>query len=267
VLIPTIDGSSSFRGGANNNNNIGEQRVFLSKLLSLISVMTACAGDFMARPLRESVWPCVGRILGTFVARKKRSNQQRHFVLEETGSPAQSSPPLRSALAARKKSDWSESECGLLLATLGCLRRVYGIDRDVGTALSGLIPTSGTMLFPFLDDDDDDDDGAIAEACAETLRAMLRIDCDALWRPLLELSGKRTVPQCPLLLQRADGATTTTATSAAAGTGEKGKLAVTAAVAAAAVPPPAPTAADRLAAAAEELVAFVEALPEQSLAQ
>jgi hypothetical protein len=46
--------------------------------------------------------------------------------------------------------------------------------------LAGLIPSAGSMLFPFLESSDDDDTHEVEAICLTALRNMVLIDCDAL---------------------------------------------------------------------------------------
>jgi hypothetical protein len=95
------------------------------------------------------------------------------------------------------------------------------------------------MLFPFLESSDDDDTHEELEAiCMTALRNMVLIDCDALWRPLLDLSA-RGLPPCPLGVLAA----TENAKEQALGRSPDSVLAKR----------------------ANELIDFIEALPEQNL--
>jgi hypothetical protein len=202
--------------------NMGEQRLFLSKLLALIANMTECAGDFMAERLRESVWPCLSRVISMFLRRKNAA----------TGSH------VTNASRVPKEQPYAESERRLLVSVIIFLKRVYA-HRAVGLAMVSLIPTTGAMILPFLGDHDKD----VSEACDAALKCMMWIDCDALWRPLLELSG-RQLPGCPLLaskFNRNDHATQNAVATAN----------------------PQPN--SRLAHASATLLDFIDALPEQPL--
>lgn len=200
--------------------SIGEQRVYLTKLLALISEMTECSDDFMATRFREMVWPCESKILRGF------SNQQRQrdLLVHPRSLTSESSSFCR-------QGPLTESEFSLVLATIQCLSRVFG-HRPVGIILSGLIPGVGSLLFPFLEEESE----SLVSACTDALHNLLRIDSDSLWRPLIEMSG-RSVPLCPLnQFNRA-----------------------------AAEPPKTTPPSERLARKANDLLLFVESLPEQTL--
>ncbi len=81
--------------------------------------------------------------------------------------------------------DWHS----LLLSILLCLKRTF--ESSCGRDLVELIPSCGSMLFPMLSDEH------VGDAAVETIKAMLIIDSDALWRGLHKLSG-RSFPRNPL---------------------------------------------------------------------
>jgi hypothetical protein len=216
------------------STNIGEQRVFLSKLFELVAVMTVCADDFMASRFREDVWPCILQVLGSFVP-------SRQGLLSTV--PKSSPSPLAASRPGNQKrvvhiQKLSASELGLALGAIQCLARVFG-HRPSGLVLAGLIPSAGSMLFPFLDNSDDDDTHKTLEAiCMTALKNMVLIDCDALWRPLMDLSF-RGLPPCPLGVLAANE---NVKEQALVGSPDS-----------------------VLANKASELVVFIEALPEQNL--
>jgi hypothetical protein len=71
------------------------------------------------------------------------------------------------------------------------LARVFRIP-DCGKALAGLVPSIGAVILPFLDNDE-----KVSALTLEALKIIAAVDCDALWRPVLHLSG-RGIPSCPL---------------------------------------------------------------------
>jgi hypothetical protein len=225
---------SSQRYATSLPTNIGEQRVFLSKLFELVAVMTVCADDFMASRFRQDVWPCIVQVLGAFA-----TSQQSLLSTELQSFPSPVSifrPMNQKGVVQTQK--LSASELGLALEIIQCLARVFG-HRPSGLVLAGLIPSAGSMLFPFLDISDDDDSHKTLEAiCMTALRNMVLIDCDALWRPLLDLSA-RGLPPCPLGVL----ATTGIAKEQAFGRSPDNVLAKK----------------------ANELIGFIKALPEQNL--
>jgi hypothetical protein len=225
---------SSQRYATSLPTNIGEQRVFLSKLFELVGVMTVCADDFMASRFRQDVWPCIVQVLGSFATSRQGllSTEPQSFP-----SPVAVSRPVnqKRVFHAQKL---SASELGLALGIIQCLARVFG-HRPSGLVLAGLIPSAGSMLFPFLESSDDDGTHeALETICMTALRNMVLIDCDALLRPLLDLSA-RGLPPYPLGVLAA----TENAKEQALGRSPDSVLVKR----------------------ANELVDFIEALPEQKL--
>jgi hypothetical protein len=146
---------------------LGEKRVYLSQLFSLISVMSTSAGDFMASRFRENVWPCIAKVVGKYVNRRQLLQVQK----------------------------LSESENDLLVATMRCLFCVFN-RWPLGRMLASLIPSAGVMIFPFLQDND----SPVALSCEHALYSMIRIDSDALWPLCIEMSGAG-VPPLPISLR------------------------------------------------------------------
>lgn len=67
------------------------------------------------------------------------------------------------------------SEKIILKSSLNCLHLVLR-HKPTGLALHGLIPSAGTIVFPFLASEDDD----IVTTSLETIKSMILIDCDEL---------------------------------------------------------------------------------------
>lgn len=225
---------SSQRYATSLPTNIGEQRVFLSKLFELVAVMTVCADDFMASRFRQDVWPCIVQVLGSFATSRQGllSTEPQSFP-----SPIAVSLPVNQKCVVRAQK-LSASELGLALGIIQCLARVFG-HRPSGLVLAGLIPLAGSMLFPFLESSDDDDTQKTLEAiCMTALKNMVLIDSDALWRSLMDLSA-RGLPPSPLGVL---AATKNVKEQALGGTPDS-----------------------VLAKKANELIGFIEALPEQNL--
>jgi len=202
------------------STNVGEQRVYLAKLLDLITAMIVRSDDFMVKHFREIVWPRLCEIIRNFSGPCGQTQSLRWLTV----SASMDTSALR----------LTESEKALVLSAIRCLRLVFG-HVTAGKSLSGLIPSAGSLLFPFLDDTD----GSIVEECVLALRSMLRIDCDSLWRPLLEMSGQ-TIPTCPFKLR----------SGFSRGSPERSARPPTSA---------------KSSATARELLAFIDALPEQTL--
>jgi hypothetical protein len=77
----------------------------------------------------------------------------------------------------------------LISSVLKCFE---GFFKACNRSLADLIPAVGTLILPFLGED-----GETGEACEKALEQLVRIDCDALWRPLVQLSGKTFPPARP----------------------------------------------------------------------
>ena len=168
----------------------------------------------MAGRLKDDVWPVVAKLLDMYM-REKRGNLKRNSLVSTD-------------LTNQNKAFLTERE-KLLLSILDFLTRVYS-ERECGLQLSGLIPTVGAILLPFVGEE-----GQLAAKAMNALRSMLIIDCDALERPLLRLSQRRLLarriqPQGPLICA------------------EQANVCLS-----------------PLERAAEELLDFIDSLPEQSL--
>ena len=126
----------------------------------------------MVTRLEEEVWPIVTNVLDLYM----REKQSTYHLL--------SGDSVCSHDIMRKISFRTHRE-KLLQAVLKFLSRIYGV-RKCGLGLSGLIPAAGTIVLPFLADE-----GELRVEALTAAKAMLKIDCDALWRPLLHLSHRR----------------------------------------------------------------------------
>jgi hypothetical protein len=163
--------------GPTPSENIGQQRIFLGKLFNLVAIMCECSDDFMISRWKPDVWPAVARIVKQRLTQHQPSQAGKSIVEEH---------PLAVTTVA------PQSERRLLNAVFDCLSRVFG-HLPTGRALSGIIPTAGTMLLPFLEDP------TLEDSCVRALKCMICINSDGLWRQLIDLSGL-PVPRCPLLL-------------------------------------------------------------------
>jgi hypothetical protein len=187
LLVPSNAFPVSLPSFANQNKaNLGEQRVFLSMLFRLVGILCQSADDFMARHYRTDVYPCIGKVIGLFVSGGpsfKRLN--RNLQVEQSLVKTQHHQQQRLV----------ESETSLLISIMTCVSRIYS-NRPLGLLVSNLIPSTGTMLLPFLETSDD----MVYQVCMDTLQCLLRIDCDSLYRHLMALGNQR-LPTCPQYLQ------------------------------------------------------------------
>jgi len=167
--------------------------VFLANLIGLVATLCECSGDFMADRFRNDVWPVMGRQLqyliqkGLMKSAPVREMKSSLVLPDSKSGPEQSTSPR-----------WSDSERQLALSILQCLNRVF-LQEECGKALEVILPTAGSMLLPLLDVELEFQVGALTMDC---LKSMLQIDCDVLWRPLLELSGG--ISPCPLRIHPDD---------------------------------------------------------------
>lgn len=142
----------------------------LSKLLEIIAEMCTFSDGFFVDRFISDVYPILVRLLGNLVLE----------ILPETTSSS------GNRLEAQRKfeaSPVSEKRIVILARVLKCLECVYTSSCKIG--LEPLISPLGTTILPLLSIPGQIGDGAIA-----VLKAMLRVNCDALWRGLWKLSGK-----------------------------------------------------------------------------
>jgi hypothetical protein len=200
------------------------KRVFLATLFNLLGIMSECSGEFIASRFRNDVFPLLGQLLGDFTVDSTASDF-RH-------GGRSSKENLVSTGGQRQ-----QSETLLITTMLRCLSVVFQ-EHACGRSLAGLVPSVGTLILPFLGDDHVE----TRDACMDAIRQMVRIDCDALWRPLVHLSRGGVASAKPW--ESLD--------DAPSGSKESKKLMVS-------------TERSILECRASELVAFIESLPEQPL--
>ncbi len=137
----------------------------ISKCLEIISQLCILSDSFFSDRFKNDVYPVLARLL--------ESAERGNVLLED----------VRHSHDAKRHS--------LLLSILLCLKHTF--ESSCGRDLVELIPSCGSMIFPMLSDDH------VGDASVETIKAMLMIDSDALWRGLHKLSG-RSFPRNPLHL-------------------------------------------------------------------
>jgi hypothetical protein len=180
--------------------------------------MSQVSGSFLVDRIRQQVWPIIAELLDVFVRLGK-----------ETSRKQPSTDNLAFNELVQGETVVTERE-KLLFSILDFLSRIYG-QRECGMGLTDLIPTVGTIIIPFLANH-----GELRDRTLRALKTIMLIDCDALWRPLLQLSHH---PLPPRPFGHKDSCT--------------------------AVVNPDQECTTPLELAAEELVAFVDSLPEQTL--
>lgn len=148
--------------------DVSTKRVFLAKLFVLLAVMAECSKEFIASRFLNDVFPLLGQLLGSFATSSDLGVGPEYFKDSQTSKSRGRQP----------------SETLLIISMLKCLFTLFD-ERVCGHRLAELVPSVGTMILPFLGDDHIE----TRDACDSAIRQMLRIDCDALWRPLVHLSG------------------------------------------------------------------------------
>jgi len=182
--------------------DIGTQRIFLSKLFQLIATMCECSGDFFADRFRNDVWPVMARHLKYLL----EELQSQREVSSNTIASGQkmittigNSNDASLALTSRTKFSFkmSETQGQLIASILKCLNRILE-QEDCGKAVKKLFDSIGSTLLPLLDMEDQT---TIQERSMDCIRSILKIDSDVLRRPLMELSGTK-IPPFPLKFKR-----------------------------------------------------------------
>ena len=184
--------------------DIGTQRIFLSKLFQLIAVMCECSGDFFVDRFRNDVWPCMARHLEYLLQELQRQRE----VHSSSGSKATRNPMLESTAKGNELSTVNSSERRLsfkisdtqeqlIVSILRCLNRILE-QEECGKALEKLLGSIGSTILPLLDVEDQP---KIQEMSMDCTRSIVKIDSDVLRRPLMELSGTK-IQACPLKFRR-----------------------------------------------------------------
>ena len=139
--------------------------VLMSKLLLVISELCLGSDGFFEDRFTNDVYPIIARLVKDILSRDGRLTHKPTSLVGEKHS--------------------------LLLPILQFFKTSYG--SSCGDGLVGLIPSTGTMIFPLLSFE-----GPIGSAAVDAVKAMLAVDCDALWRSLQNLSG-RSFPCHPVV--------------------------------------------------------------------
>lgn len=197
-LVPTF----ATRGPCDRPSvDVATQRIYLARLFTLIGTMCECAGDFMADRFRNDVWTVMARHLETTL-RQQVQDGTSHVHSQSTALVPKSVAAVKGDGIVKhiisnqliiSGSTWSTSERLLVRSILQCLNQVIR-QEDCGRALGAIFVPIGSMLLPLLDMEGDTEIGDLA---MESLKMILKIDCDVLRRPLLELSSIG-IPPCPL---------------------------------------------------------------------
>lgn len=141
----------------------------------------------MVSRFKHDVLPALTPLIGSYIEGGFANNEMRDDI------PSYDSSRLHSLASqpqqAFKRSKLQASELSLISSVLRCFE---GFFKACNRSLAELIPAVGTLILPFLGED-----GETGEACEKALEQLVRIDCDALWRPLVQLGGKTFPPARP----------------------------------------------------------------------
>jgi len=136
----------------------------------------------------------------------RQSNNATSFALINHQLPSPNEEKRTSVRSLRKEDtslspsvytkssfNWSDSNRQLIVSILTCLNRVFQ-QEDCGKALHSVLNSAGFTILPLLDIENELE---IQELTMDCLKSILRIDCDILRRPLMELSSMGT-PSCTM---------------------------------------------------------------------
>lgn len=192
-----------------NQEDVGTQRIFLSKLFELIATMCECSGDFFADRFRNDVWPCMARHL-EYLLQELQRQCEAHFssdrvvpepkLITTIGHPLLNRTSTGNELTPVEKNlsiKISETQEQLIVSILRCLNRILE-QGECGKALEKLLGIIGSTILPLVDAEGQT---KIQEISMDCIRSILKINSDVLRRPLMELSGTR-IQACPLKFRR-----------------------------------------------------------------
>lgn len=202
-LVLVLNQSNATGSQRKKPEDIGTQRIFLSKLFQLIATMCECSGDFFADRFRNDVWPVMARHLKYLLEELQRQRETQASSIasgQKMITTIGNSNDASLALSSRTNFSFkiSETQGQLIVSILKCLNRILE-QEDCGKAVKKLLDSIGSTLLPLLDIEDQT---TIQELSMDCIRSILKIDSDVLRRPLVELSGTK-IPPCPLKFKKA----------------------------------------------------------------
>lgn len=156
--------------------------VLLARMFNVLAAMSEACGEFISSRFQSDIWPATARLLGAIIA------NHEHLASQDSAGASKERFLNKSVISSHHI--YTASGERLLLAILSCFARLFE-HRECGESLCNLILPIGSTILPFLQDDSN-----IGEMTVTVLKAMIRVDCDALWRPLWKLSG-RQLPRRP----------------------------------------------------------------------
>lgn len=137
----------------------------------------------MASRFKNDIFPLVSEVLGGFAEDCSPSIGVRDDV-----SLFDRSVSVRDRRFSQRCDKRQASETALIVAMIRCFVSIFRV-RACGKALAGLIPAAGALVLPFLGEE-----GELGAVAMAAIQHMVQIDCDALWRPLIQISGRRQFP-------------------------------------------------------------------------
>jgi hypothetical protein len=182
------------------SSDLSFKRIFLAYLFDLIAFLCECSGDFMADRLRNTAFPVMASWLRDILQRNTSSKLHPTSTTSPMSLPPSSinqSAKIWSSECTNFNLDgrfrWNESERKLFLSIVRCLGRILQ-QEDCGKSLFSILSQAGQMLLACLDVDDDVE---VEASVMECLKSILLVDSGVLRRALLDLS-ECGVPPCPL---------------------------------------------------------------------
>ncbi|CAJ1935051.1 unnamed protein product [Cylindrotheca closterium] len=150
----------------------------LAALLELTTVVCESCGDFMTNRFAKEVWPAIARYLGFIIQFKSHQSEPSLDATDLHGE----------SILLEKFGDISDSERQLIVSMLDCLGRVYRVLK-----LSDDVLSAGAFtILPFLDTRHFGP--VIGDKAMVAMKRLADSNCDALWRPLLQLMGNELPP-------------------------------------------------------------------------
>lgn len=145
----------------------------------------------MADRFNSSVWPIIAKQFAFLMESQEKKHRSRpgQKILEEVSSSIQGHNIVSTSKiddSARHLHQWSDSERHLLLSMTRCLSRILGCEDSRGTCIVRIHQAIGLVLLPFLGDPDDE----ISSGAMAAIKNLVAQDCDVLLRPMLETSGR-----------------------------------------------------------------------------
>jgi hypothetical protein len=142
------------------------------KLFEVVSIQIEYSGDFMTDRFQHELWPKMAVLLNRYIQIRLKKKEPPSSIIDHT----------------------SKIENQVVVSCLKCIQVAFA-QREMGERLHALIPLIGTIVLAVLAVQDEEV-GSVAMAC---MKSMLLIDCDSLWRGLVNCCGEiKHILQVPL---------------------------------------------------------------------